>query len=62
MGKTPIAPLYTIDDAMASLKQFVPIDYDQEINPVNGIRAIYKDAAYDGVGYLILCNGKWRRN
>ena len=46
MGKTPIAPLYTIDDAMASLKQFVPIDYDQEINPVNGIRAIYKDAGH----------------
>ena len=46
MGKTPIAPLYTIDDAMASLKQFVPIDYDQEINPVKGIRAIYKDAGH----------------
>ena len=46
MGKTPIAPLYTIDDAMASLKQFVAINYDEEIEPVNGIRAVYRDAGH----------------
>ena len=46
MGKTPIAPLYTIDDAMASLKQFVPINYDEEIEPVSGIKAIYRDAGH----------------
>ena len=46
MGRTPIAPLYTLDDAAAALKHFVGIDYNQEISPVNGIRAIYRDAGH----------------
>ena len=46
MGRTPIAPLYTVDDAMDSLKNFVPISYDEEIHPVEGLRAIYHDAGH----------------
>lgn len=45
-GRTPVSPLYTIDDATNSLKYFVPVDYEQEICPVDGIRAIYKDAGH----------------
>ena len=46
MGKTPIAPLYTIDDASLALKHFVPIEYDEDIAVVDGVRAIYRDAGH----------------
>lgn len=45
-GKTPIAPLYTIDDAQLALKQFVPLEYDEYIEPLKGIRAVYRDAGH----------------
>ena len=46
MGRTPIEPLYTLDDAAAALKQFVSINYDEEIRPVSGLRAVYHDAGH----------------
>lgn len=46
MGQTPIAPLYTIDDAATALKHFIAIEYNQEISPIKGIRAIYRDAGH----------------
>ncbi len=46
MGRTPIAPLYTIDDAQAALKQFVSLEYDEVLQPVDGVKAIYHDAGH----------------
>ena len=46
MGRTPIAPLYTIDDAAAALRQFTPIGYEEEIAPVDDIRAVFHDAGH----------------
>lgn len=46
MGRTPVAPLYTIDDAAASLRRFVPVEYETEIAPVDDIRAVFHDAGH----------------
>jgi Cft2 family RNA processing exonuclease len=39
-------PLYTQDEARASLAQFRPIDYDEEIEVAPGIHAVFLDAGH----------------
>ncbi|MBA2253749.1 MAG: MBL fold metallo-hydrolase [Chloroflexi bacterium] len=39
-------PLYDVEDAEAALRQFQPIEYDQELEVVPGIRAIFRDAGH----------------
>ena len=41
-----IAPLYTVAQAQASLKQLNPVDYDLEIAPHPQVRCIFRDAGH----------------
>ena len=45
-GKDPVEPLYTTDDAEASLSLVTPVLYDQEIEPADGIRFTFVDAGH----------------
>jgi len=45
-GKEPVDPLYTADDAEASLALITPVLYDQEIVPSNGVRFTFVDAGH----------------
>ena len=40
------APLYTVAQAQASLKQLNPVDYDMEIAPHPQVRCIFRDAGH----------------
>ena len=40
------APLYTIAEAEASLRHFVPVAYDAEVRPHESLRARYRDAGH----------------
>ena len=41
-----VAPLYTVEQARASLKRLAPLDYDQEITPGSGVRCVFRDAGH----------------
>ena len=45
-GRPEVEPIYTAQDAQASLEQFVGIPYKTWINPVPGIRARYWNAGH----------------
>jgi len=45
-GKEPVAPLYTAEDAEASLSLVTPVLYDQEIEPAEGVRFTFVDAGH----------------
>ncbi len=47
-GKKPFEPLYTTEDAMAVMEQFVPCDYMQKISVAEGIEIQFTD-----VGHLL---------
>ena len=46
LGRVPIAPLYTIDDAQKSLVQFAPIEYEEKVAVTNEITAVFRDAGH----------------
>ncbi len=39
-------PLYTVAQAVASLKQLVPVGYGEEMQPAEGVRAVFRDAGH----------------
>ena len=45
-GKDPVLPLFSMDDAEASLSLITPVLYDQEISPASGIRFSFVDAGH----------------
>ncbi|MDT8900556.1 MBL fold metallo-hydrolase RNA specificity domain-containing protein [Anaeroselena agilis] len=45
-GKPPLEPLYTVDDAYASLKQFEPKPYDQKLNITPEVAVRFNDAGH----------------
>lgn len=45
-GEKPVEPLYTRDDAAACLRHFRAVDYDQEIDIAEGVRARFRDAGH----------------
>ena len=45
-GKEPVEPLYTSDDAEASLSLITPVLYDQEIVPAEGVRFSFVEAGH----------------
>ena len=45
-GKPEFVPLYTMEDAMGILKEFVPYPYGKEFSPVPGIRVRFTDAGH----------------
>lgn len=45
-GKEMYEPLYTTEDAMKALKQFVPCDYNREYDIAKGIRISFTDAGH----------------
>lgn len=42
----PALPLYTEDDALRSLKHFIPIPYKTEFSPINGVKASFRMAGH----------------
>ncbi len=46
MGRVPIAPLYTIDDAQKSIIQFAPVEYEEKVAVTNEITAVFRDAGH----------------
>ncbi len=40
------APLYTVMQALASLKRLRPVEYEEEVNPAPGIRCRFRDAGH----------------
>jgi len=45
-GDEPVRPLYTVDDAMASLKHFSVIPYEKRIEVFPNLEVIYHDAGH----------------
>ncbi len=45
-GKNPFEPLYTKEDAVATLSRFRSVDYDHPFDPVPGVRAYFRDAGH----------------
>jgi metallo-beta-lactamase family protein len=45
-GKTPLAPLYTVDDAYTCLKSFSPVPYDRQQEVCPGVAARFNDAGH----------------
>lgn len=45
-GRAISAPLYTMQNALDSLKLFKPIRYDMEFNPADDVRVRYRDAGH----------------
>ncbi|MBY0483184.1 MBL fold metallo-hydrolase [Nitrosomonas sp.] len=41
-----LAPLYTVTQAEALLKQLIRVDYDSEINPHSSVRCCFRDAGH----------------
>ncbi|WP_196599496.1 MBL fold metallo-hydrolase RNA specificity domain-containing protein [Pectinatus frisingensis] len=46
VGRIPIAPLYTIEDAQKSLLQFKPVEYREKFALTDGITVIFRDAGH----------------
>ncbi len=40
------APLYTVQQAVASLKRLLPVDYDAEVRPHESVRCTFRDAGH----------------
>lgn len=45
-GKHPIEPIYTMQDAIDSLKLFVPVRYDEEVQLAENIKIKFRDAGH----------------
>lgn len=45
-GKNPFEPLYTKEDAVATLGRFHTVSYDHSFDPVPGVRAYFRDAGH----------------
>jgi metallo-beta-lactamase family protein len=45
-GKDPVLPLFSVEDAEASLSLITPVLYDQEISPAGGVRFSFADAGH----------------
>jgi len=45
-GKDPVMPLFSMEDAEASLSLITPVLYDQEISPAAGLRFSFADAGH----------------
>ncbi len=45
-GKNPFEPLYTKEDAVATLGRFHTVGYDRPFDPVPGVRAYFRDAGH----------------
>jgi len=45
-GKGPVAPLFTIEDAEAALKNVTPVLYGQQIEPAPGVKVVFNDAGH----------------
>lgn len=45
-GEPPIEPIYTQADAVASLQQFVSVDYDRWLFVAPGVRVMFRDAGH----------------
>ncbi len=46
VGKGPIEPLYTVDDALASLSHFTPVKYDEDIQLTPEVKVRFRDAGH----------------
>lgn len=46
LGKPPVEPLYTVEDAQAAMQHFSSVAYDTWFSPVPGIRARYWNAGH----------------
>lgn len=47
-GKPPVEPMYTAQDATNALKSFVPVNYEQDVSVIPGVKARFTD-----VGHLL---------
>jgi metallo-beta-lactamase family protein len=45
-GEPPVEPLYTVDDATESLKNFVSVGYDRPLQVAPGVTLTYRDAGH----------------
>ena len=45
-GLPPVEPLYTVEDATASLKQFVSVGYDRPLSIAPGVTLTFRDAGH----------------
>jgi metallo-beta-lactamase family protein len=45
-GKPPVEPIYTHEDTVASLQQFVSVDYDRWLFIAPGVRLAFRDAGH----------------
>ena len=45
-GEPPVEPLYTVDDATDSLKNFVSVGYDRPLRVAPGVTLTYRDAGH----------------
>jgi len=45
-GLPPVEPLYTANDAMASLQSFITVGYDRPMNVVPGLTVTFRDAGH----------------
>ncbi|MDF2568753.1 MAG: Ribonuclease [Sporomusa sp.] len=45
-GRKPVEPLYTVDEAYASLKQFSPVAYDTEVKLSDEVAIIFREAGH----------------
>ena len=46
MGRPPVEPLYTVEDAQASLKQFRPVEYEVDFSIGEGVHVHFHDAGH----------------
>lgn len=54
-GLPPIKPLYTKNDAVATIKQFITINYGRPFTPIPGVTAIFHDAGHIlGSAFVVL--------
>ncbi len=62
---TPLAPLYTIQDAEACMDKFVAVPYDKPFTPVPGVSVTFRDAGHilgsAGASFEITENGRMVR-
>ncbi len=45
-GRKPVEPLYTIEDAYATLEHFSPVDYDKEVTLSQNVVVRFRDAGH----------------
>jgi metallo-beta-lactamase family protein len=45
-GPADVAPLYTVQQALASLKRLVPVEYDAPAQPDESVRCVFRDAGH----------------